>query len=382
MSSSNPNNALDPILITQFQNIHHFANQLYQLLNQSESKRQSPEQINQSVEQLSVQLQLLLDFFQQKNLDQGDLSLVQNFSKAQVLEVEVILVEVQKILNTLISKLKELSIQLQLHPLNETDELKAYRKIWRSFRHQFGTQYHKIEVQLKLYAPDLPKLPQLRISNYTRSIFHASWGLIAVGLSEFLVEPINLIWVSLGFTLLSWTSEAIKSSGPKGLAFIKMIFGPLLHAHEQKTISSATWYATSITICTLLFSYEFLILGVLSLAIGDPMAALIGRKWGRIKLIHRRTLEGSLAFWVSAFFICWLDIFLFHQVSGKGLIFSSNQALIVATSAGLGGSLGELFSKSIDDNFSVPIAAASFAAFAAYFTGINSIFSPYLYSIL
>jgi dolichol kinase len=304
--------------------------------------------------------------------------LITNFSKKQIVDIETILLELQRILNALIDQLQAFSRQIQQQPLGEADELKAYRKIWRSFRHQFGTQYHKIEVQLKLYAPELPKLPQLRISNYTRSIFHASWGLIAVGLSEYLVEPINLIWVSLGFTLLSWTAEAIKSSGPRGLAFIKLVFGPLLHAHEQKTISSATWYATSITICTLLFSYEFLILGVLSLAIGDPMAALIGRKWGRIKLIHRRTLEGSLAFWVSAFLICWLDLFLFHQISGKALVFSTAQALLVAGSAGLGGSLGELFSKGIDDNFSVPIAAASLSALCAYLVGLTPIISPYL----
>jgi hypothetical protein len=75
MSSPKPitTSVFDPILVKQFQSIHSFANQLYQLLNQSESKRQSADQINQSVQQLAIQLQLILDFFQQKNLDQGDL---------------------------------------------------------------------------------------------------------------------------------------------------------------------------------------------------------------------------------------------------------------------------------------------------------------------
>lgn len=369
---------LDPLLLNQFTEIHSFANLLYHLLNQSESKRQTPEQINQSVLDLKNQLQQILDFFQQHpfQLKDPDIQLKKQFSKEQSLEVVKILLETQITLNELIDQLKALSLKIAQSPLSDVDELKAYRKIWRAFRHRFGKQYHQLEVQLKLYAPQLEKLPQLRISNYSRSIFHATWGIIAVIISEFLVEPKDLIWVSGGFTTLAWLSEIIKSSGPQGLAAIKKVFGPLLHAHEEKTISSATWYATSITICTLLFQYEFLILGVLSLAIGDPMAALVGRKWGRIKLIYRRTLEGSMAFWLSAFLICYFDLWYFHNVPEKGIVFSNHQALIVALFAGLGGALGELFSKRIDDNFSVPIATACFAAIAGHYVGITNILLP------
>ena len=95
-------------------------------------------------------------------------------------------------------------------------------------------------------------------------------------------------------------------------------------------------------------------LGVAVLGFGDPLAAIVGRRFGRTPIRAGRTLEGSLAFVAAG--------------GGAGLValavFTPEvpHAVGVALTAAVSGALAELFSQDVDDNLTIPLAAALGAA--------------------
>jgi dolichol kinase len=82
------------------------------------------------------------------------------------------------------------------------------------------------------------------------------------------------------------------------------------------------FYCLSITTLVFIFGifapgqFYFPIAGVLIMIIADTLASVIGKRWGRISLSlpwtnSKRTLEGSLTFFITAFLLCFLSFFLF-----------------------------------------------------------------------
>jgi dolichol kinase len=98
---------------------------------------------------------------------------------------------------------------------------------------------------------------------------------------------------------------------------------------------------------------------VLCLAVGDPVAGLIGRRYGRVRLIGRRTLEGSLAFVLSAGFVCWLLLKIQYP--------TLRPAAFIALAGASAGAIAELLSGTwLDDNLTVPLSVASATSVAVY----------------
>ena len=124
--------------------------------------------------------------------------------------------------------------------------------------------------------------------------------------------------------------------------FLKL-FKPLLRPHEQKgALTGATFYIISTLLCIFLFDKSIAIVCIFFIVLGDAAAALIGRKWGKIKLIGNKSLEGSAA----CFGICAITtLFWINPIVGLTGAF-------VAT-------LVELLPIPIDDNLTMPLIAGA-----------------------
>ena len=211
-------------------------------------------------------------------------------------------------------------------------------------------RYH-LSVQLG-YAVSQP----LRLTNAGRSIFHMGWGVFAVCLAEFCFELGQLWWIAFSFCSFAWTLELMrraprKLGGTVAQRIYRLAFGKIAHPHELYSITSGTWYVTAVLLLSSTVSKVTLILAVLTLAIGDPFAGLVGRRFGSLKLIGQRTVEGSLGFFVSAGLANVLLLSLLHPLT--------SHPWLIAFAAAAGGSLGELISgRILDDNFTIPIGAA------------------------
>ena len=129
------------------------------------------------------------------------------------------------------------------------------------------------------------------------------------------------------------------------------------------------FYCVSITLLVFIFAifapdqFYFPIAGVLIMIVADTLASVIGKRWGKISLSlswtnSKRTLEGSLTFFVTAFLVCFLSFFLFGTLIPtfqEPLPFTTILIYSLITSAIA--TIIELISPSTYDDLTVPIGS-------------------------
>ena len=120
----------------------------------------------------------------------------------------------------------------------------------------------------------------------------------------------------------------------------KNIMGPLLRNHELTGDFSGAMYILWSTVATVaLYRRDVAVAALAFIVVGDTLAALIGRKFGRHRF-GRKSLEGSVACLVGTLAVALVVPGLSLSVAMLGAF--------VATVA-------EAFSGPIDDNVSVPL---------------------------
>jgi dolichol kinase len=231
------------------------------------------------------------------------------------------------------------------------------RSRWLAFKERVLPAYAAMAARL---SAERIHLPSLRPTNYTRSLFHVTSAAVAVVIIELTKNPLAIFFVALAWGLSAWTAETLRRVSPGVNARLMRLFGPVAHPHETHRVNSSTWYATALVFLSATQSLVLCALGVAVLGLGDPAAAWVGRRYGRIKLMHGRSLEGSLAFVAVAMVACFAVLLGFHGAM------SLSAMAVVAASAAVAGALAELVSKRLDDNFTIPVSAAAGAVLALW----------------
>lgn len=151
----------------------------------------------------------------------------------------------------------------------------------------------------------------------------------------------------------------------------------LIKVMEQEEPSYGTvWYAVSLFLLAL-FGFvtsmkEVAIIGILVMAYGDGLAAVIGRKWGKRHFsvpFHRKSIEGSLALFIAAYVVSFLS---FYFILGKVDLMGSFLIAFIAA-------LVEIIPHMGGDNLLVPLVAGA----TTWFIGVeNPSFDFYLAMLL
>ena len=145
--------------------------------------------------------------------------------------------------------------------------------------------------------------------------------------------------------------ETYKQSDSICAHIYKALFGRILRDNEKEEsfhYSGAPYVLIAALILVIIFPKIVAMFALSILLISDTMAALIGRRFGRHRLVGHKTWEGTLAFLDSGFFVTFLFV-LFGNMSF--------QICIVSVFFGC---LGDLFNEKlhVDDNLSIPLLAA------------------------
>ncbi|MCC7430653.1 hypothetical protein IT568_07415 [bacterium] len=124
-----------------------------------------------------------------------------------------------------------------------------------------------------------------------------------------------------------------------------LVFGKILREFESKRLTGASFFVLATLICTLVFPEKyFATAGLCVASVSDSFSALVGKRFGKTKIFRQKSLEGSFAFFVSAFFV----VFAFPESS-----------FLPALASAFVGTLVELYTTKIDDNLTVPLAVCT-----------------------
>lgn len=219
-------------------------------------------------------------------------------------------------------------------------------------------------VSLTIFIPVFLKKRGLISKFQARKIVHFFAGLIVL-IVPFFVMPLYAVFIALSMAIMVYFSS--RDSSVKQL---QELYESIGEEAEEKVgrLQGPFYYSVSITLLIALFvlfapdRLYFPICGILIMIVSDTFASVIGKKYGRRKIViaytgATRTLEGSLTFFASAFALCFAAFSFFgllNPVNQHQLTFETVLAYSFITS--MSGTLIELLSPSTVDDLTVPIA--------------------------
>jgi dolichol kinase len=173
-----------------------------------------------------------------------------------------------------------------------------------------------------------------------RRIFHALCGLIVVALLVGL-EPEWIVATGvLGvLTLVVLAADLLRLVRPELNRLFFRLFPALASPREERRLASSTWFLLGVFFAVVVFPREVTIPAILVLALADPAASWMGRRWGR-RRFGAGTVVGSTVFFLVAALV--LAPFV-----GPGVALAA--AAVIA--------LLEAAPWPVDDNLVIPLAA-------------------------
>ncbi|MGE5175481.1 MAG: diacylglycerol/polyprenol kinase family protein [Hyphomicrobiales bacterium] len=145
----------------------------------------------------------------------------------------------------------------------------------------------------------------------------------------------------LASVILSLAIEIFRINHPRTRNLFRHFFGELLRNHEDASLLGSTYLLIACLLSIHLFTKPVAVLALSFLIVGDTVAAIVGKSFGRVRLFGK-SLEGSMACLVVCFAITrFLPEVPFHV------------ALVGAVVA----TVFELLPIPLDDNFRIPLSA-------------------------
>lgn len=198
-------------------------------------------------------------------------------------------------------------------------------------------------------APDVRPCPVTRDApeisiraEIGRKLIHTGLGVAAAAL-VLVLTPTLARFLFAAIALLAVAVDFARRRKPLAAPF-RRLFGRWLRPPELFRLTGATTLALGFAAGVLLFPPSAAAVGILFAGIADTAAALVGRVTGRRRLPGGKSLEGSLAFFVTALLIAWSS-----PVVGAAAAFV---AAIAVT-------LVEAVPKPVDDNLVLPPLGAA-----------------------
>jgi len=245
---------------------------------------------------------------------------------------------------------------------SQTTTTQTQGVFWTAFQREVHPAYESLASSLRKHHVSAPSL---RPTNYARNIFHVASAGLAVAILAIAPSRIWVVVPAFLFFGFAWTAETVRRFSKDANDRLMRFFGPVAHAHERYKVNSATWYSTALMGLALFCNPLISAAAVAVLGLADPAAAIVGRRFGKTPLRASRSLEGSLAFFLTAFASA---LATFSLLSPTALPWSGR--LVASLVAAIVGTLTELYSSPIDDNLSIPVSVAGSVTIAFYLLGM------------
>lgn len=222
------------------------------------------------------------------------------------------------------------------------------RGAWVAFRQEVQPAYETLVHALS--AEDV-EVPSLRPTNYARNVLHLLSATTGIVVLELVPSMGWAVAIASCVAALGWSLEVGRRRSAAVNRFCMALFGRTAHPHEAHRINSATWFSSALVLLALTGATVPCVIALAVLGVGDPLAAIVGRRFGRVPLVHGRTLEGTLAFAVAGGVAAAALVAILHPE------LAVHRALFAAAAAAACGAVAELLCRKVDDNLAIPLAA-------------------------
>ena len=173
---------------------------------------------------------------------------------------------------------------------------------------------------------------------------------LSIPIIYYFISKNTAVYILAGFTLFAILIDMSRYLSPRIGKYFYLTFGFLLRKHEldnnKRNLNGATYVFISALLSVVIFPKVLFLTAFPILIISDSTAALIGRKWGKHKLLSK-SLEGTLAFFISASIV----VMFTPKLNG-----SITEYMIGILAAAIGAIVENISHGYADDNLSIPIS--------------------------
>lgn len=188
---------------------------------------------------------------------------------------------------------------------------------------------------------------------WARRLFHFGCGAAVGLLYKNLFTHSQAVYL-LGFiACIVYIFEQVRVNYPEMAAKFSIYSKYLLRAEEQLKESAQVPYLMGLLLTILSFPKPVALTAIFTLAIADPLSAIVGIKFGKTKIVPHKSLEGSLAFWLATFVSVYIG-FSFILDQGHSWWAMVGLGFVISTIA----SAFEMLPIKIDDNLTIPLFTA------------------------
>lgn len=165
----------------------------------------------------------------------------------------------------------------------------------------------------------------------------------------FITKELALM-ILVPMVILSIITDLYRFHNPNFGKYFYKFFGLLLRDHEKdhekRSLNGATYVLIAAVLVVLIFPKVIAVTAFAILIISDISAALIGRRFGKVKFISK-SLEGTLAFFVTACIV----VLVSPKVAGLPM-----EYVIGFIAAGVGAIAENVSYGYADDNLTIPLS--------------------------
>lgn len=184
-----------------------------------------------------------------------------------------------------------------------------------------------------------------------RKVWHMGMGLMMAAIYMAGLPTSKAILLLGAALILDLFMETARLRNPALNQKILRFWGPIMRTSEVNKISGVPFYIAAALLSIAIFPKTIAILAILFLALGDPVASLVGILYGKLgpRLSNGKSLIGTSA----GVLTCMMVTYAFLQFMGIG----TEHLAILTLVGGLAGGAAEVLPLEVDDNFSIPIVS-------------------------
>jgi glycerol-3-phosphate acyltransferase PlsY len=200
-------------------------------------------------------------------------------------------------------------------------------------------------MKLPVYTPERNRL--------VRRLWHLGGGSFFPVLSFFMPRVVLLSLLS-GACVLALAWETVRFLWPGAVGWLMGYLRPIMKEQEVLRPTGSTYLLLSSLLVFWVVEPKLAALALFFLAVGDPVAATVGERWGT-RRIWGKSWQGSLAYLLSCL-----------GVGGLLAVMGLGPGLLLITVGAVAATLIELLPLPVDDNLSIPLFSAGIMALLSW----------------